>query len=96
MLIAVLAALHDCLLCSCLYGECTTFGLHYLLGSDVMQFVVLHLFLPSSCGFIDGLLHATGDTVGIHNHFTMHVAGSTAGGLRKTTVIAKKTLFICV
>src|SRR3712207_8422965 len=59
-----------------------------------MVVVVLHLNHAAACRLVDGALHAVGNSVGIHDHLAVHVAGSTACRLRQTAVRAQESLLV--
>lgn len=56
-------------------------GFPDLLRSDVVGGIIAHLLLASAVGFIDGLLHALGDGLGIHDDATVDVTRCTTGSL---------------
>ena len=56
--------------------------------------VVTKLLVAAACSFFDGLPHAVGDVVGIHDDTPVDVAGCTAGSLRKRTGGAEETFLV--
>ena len=46
-----------------------------------MLLIVSQLFFAAAVGFINGLLHAFGNAVGIHDDFSVDVTGSASGRL---------------
>ena len=45
--------------------------------------IVFELDASAAGRLVNGLLHAVGDGVGIHDHFAVDIAGGTAGSLRQ-------------
>ena len=56
--------------------------------------VVTKLLFAAAFSFFDGLPHAVGDVVGIHDDTPVDVAGCTTGSLRKRTVGAEETFLV--
>ena len=70
-------------------------GVHlYLLGRNAVQLVVFLLFGAAAGRFPDGLIHALGHGVGIHDDQAVDVAGGAAGGLRESAAAAQEPLFV--
>ena len=59
-----------------------------------MFLIVFQLFVASAIGFVDGELHAFSNGVGIHDDASVHVAGSTAGGLRQRTMTTQESFLV--
>ena len=57
-------------------------------------FVVLELHGAATFGFVNGALHRVGDFIGIHNHFTIKVAGSAACRLGQGAMRTQETFLV--
>ena len=64
------------------------------LWRDAVFFVILQLERASAVGFIDGFLHRSGDSIGIHNHLSIEVARGTASRLSERAVTAQEALLV--
>ena len=64
------------------------------LWCDAVFFVVFQLERAATVGFIDGFLHRSGDSVGIHNHLAVEVTRGTASRLGERAVAPQKALFV--
>jgi excinuclease ABC subunit B len=57
---------------------------------NAVLFIVAHLDSASSVGLIDGPLHGVSDPISEHNHFTIHISGSTPNGLNQRALRAQR------
>src|SRR5690606_22906000 len=71
-----------------------TFG-HGRGGYSVLL-VVFDLFCPASVGFIDCLLHRTRDFIGIKNHKSVAISGSTTRCLGQGAFVSEKALLVSI
>ena len=74
--------------------ERSTHRLFDLLGSDMMLLVISQLFDSPSVGLVNGLLHTLGDSVGIHDYFSVDISSGASCGLGQTTMASQESLFV--
>ena len=73
---------------------CGCCGLLDSLGGDVVSLVVGQLLLAAAVGLVDGLLHALGDAVGIHDDPSVEVSRGPAHRLGERPVRAQESLLV--
>ncbi len=70
--------------------NCLANGLRH----NAVLLIVFHLNAPTTCRFLNGLVHGISALVGIHYHAPRNITGGAANGLNKRAMVAQKALFV--